>query len=97
MTQNNSIGQACDQGLLMGTGREIGYRSARKMDQLESLFAEKAASDPGYAIAYALLRVAEAHRTIAGEIAVDGGALENLMDEVKDGLHDIATSIVPEP
>jgi len=81
----------------MGTGREIGYRSARKMDQLESLFAEKAASDPGYAIAYALLRVAEAQRAIAGEVAVDGGTLENLKDEVKDGLHDIATSIVAEP
>ena len=97
MTQNNSKGQACDQGLLMGTGKELGHRSGRKRDQLESVFAEKAASDPGYAIAYALLRVAEAHRSIAGEVAVDGGALVNLTDEVKDGLHDIATSIVPEP
>jgi hypothetical protein len=81
----------------MGTGKELAYSSARKRDQLESVFAEKAASDPGYAIAYALLRVAEAQRTIAGEVAVDGGTLENLTDEVKDGLHDIATSIVPEP
>jgi hypothetical protein len=97
MTQNNSTGQACDQRNLMGAGKEPAYGAARKRDQLESVFAEKAASDPGYAIAYALLRVAEAHRTIAGEVAVDGGALVNLTDEVKDGLHDIATSIAPEP
>jgi hypothetical protein len=97
MSQKNATGQACDQRHLMGAGREPAYGAARKRDQLESVFAEKAASDPGYAIAYALLRVAEAHRNFAGEVAVDGEALENLTVEVKDGLHDIATSIVPEP
>jgi hypothetical protein len=84
-------------GTTVSTAKEHDYKSARKTDELESVFAEKAASDPGYAIAYALLRVAEAQRYLAGDVAADTGATEYLADEVKDGLHDIATSIAPEP
>jgi hypothetical protein len=69
--------------------------------KLKEHFAAEAAGDPGFAIAYALLELAEAQRSTAthlkylgvGDAATTMGAVEYLATQIADGMSRLSAAI----
>ena len=69
--------------------------------RLKEHFAAKAADDPGFAIAYALLELAEAQRNTAthlkylgvGDAGTTMGAIEYLATQIRDGVDRLACAV----